>query len=51
MLKSTSNKSVNYAGKPVRRRLGYFGTLKDELFYARNWVNTTIDEFTAELDA
>jgi transposase InsO family protein/transposase-like protein len=30
---------------------GFFGRLKNELFYARNWLNTTIDEFTAELDA
>ena len=30
---------------------GFFGRLKNELFYARNWMNTTIDEFTAELDA
>lgn len=30
---------------------GFFGRLKNELFYARDWMNTTIDEFTAELDA
>jgi transposase InsO family protein len=30
---------------------GFFGRLKNELFYARDWVNTTVDEFTAELDA
>ncbi len=30
---------------------GFFGRLKNELFYARDWMNTTIDEFSAELDA
>jgi Integrase core domain len=30
---------------------GFFGRLKYELFYARNWLATTIDEFIAELDA
>ncbi len=30
---------------------GFFGRLKNELFYARSWLNTTIEEFTAELDA
>jgi transposase InsO family protein len=30
---------------------GFFGRLKNELFYARDWMKTTIDEFTAELDA
>jgi len=30
---------------------GFFGRLKNELFYARNWINTTIDEFTTALDA
>jgi transposase InsO family protein len=30
---------------------GFFGRLKNELFYARNWLATTIDEFIAELDA
>lgn len=29
---------------------GFFGRLKNELFYARDWLNTTIDEFTAALD-
>jgi transposase InsO family protein/transposase-like protein len=29
---------------------GFFGRLKNELFYARNWMNTTIDEFTTELN-
>jgi len=30
---------------------GFFGLLKNELFYARTWLNTTVDEFTAELHA
>jgi len=30
---------------------GFFGRLKNELFYARNWLNTTIDDFIAEFDA
>jgi transposase InsO family protein/transposase-like protein len=29
---------------------GFFGRLKNELFYARDWLNTTIDQFIAELD-
>jgi putative transposase len=29
---------------------GFFGRQKNELFYARNWMNTTIDEFTTELE-
>jgi putative transposase len=30
---------------------GFFGRLKNELFYARDWLNTTVDEFMAALDA
>jgi putative transposase len=30
---------------------GFFGRLKNELFYARNWINTTINEFIADVDA
>jgi len=30
---------------------GFFGRLKNEMFYARDWLKTTIEEFTAELDA
>ena len=30
---------------------GFFGRLKNELFYARDWLNTTIDDFIAALDA
>jgi putative transposase len=30
---------------------GFFGRLKNELFYARDWMNTTVDEFMAALDA
>jgi putative transposase len=29
---------------------GFFGRLKNELFYARDWLNTTIDQFIAEID-
>jgi len=29
---------------------GFFGRLKNELFHARDWLNTTIDKFTAALD-
>jgi transposase InsO family protein/transposase-like protein len=30
---------------------GFFGRLKNELFYARTWLSTTIEEFTVALDA
>ena len=30
---------------------GFFGRLKTELFYSRDWLSTTIDEFVAALDA
>ena len=30
---------------------GFFGRLKNELFYPRNWQFTTIEQFTQELDA
>jgi putative transposase len=30
---------------------GFFGRLKNEMFYARDWLDTTIDEFMAALDA
>ncbi len=30
---------------------GFFGRLNNELFYARDWLDTTIDEFMAALDA
>ncbi len=30
---------------------GFFGRLKNELFYARDWLDTTIDEFITELNA
>lgn len=30
---------------------GFFGRLKNELFYARDWLKTTIDEFVSTLDA
>jgi transposase InsO family protein/transposase-like protein len=30
---------------------GFFGRLKNELFHARDWLNVTIEEFTAALDA
>lgn len=30
---------------------GFFGRVKNELFYARYWLTTTIEEFIAELDA
>jgi transposase InsO family protein len=30
---------------------GFFGRLKNELFYARDWMKTTIDDFTAEIGA
>jgi len=29
---------------------GFFGRLKNELFYARTWLDTTIEEFSAALD-
>jgi transposase InsO family protein len=29
---------------------GFFGRMKNELFYARNWSSTTIEEFVAALD-
>ena len=30
---------------------GFFGRLKTELFYSRNWMSTTIDEFVAAVDS
>ena len=30
---------------------GFFGRLKTELFYPRNWLSTTVDEFVAALDS
>ncbi len=30
---------------------GFFGRLKKELFYSRDWLSTTIEEFVAALDA
>ncbi len=30
---------------------GLFGRLKNELFYPRCWLNTTIDEFVSALDS
>ena len=30
---------------------GFFGRLKNELFYPRDWLSTTIEEFVAALDA
>ena len=29
---------------------GFFGRLKNELFYSRDWLSTTIEEFVAMLD-
>ncbi|WOD12955.1 IS3 family transposase [Pseudomonas sp. NyZ704] len=30
---------------------GFFGRLKNEMYYCRNWANTTIDEFMQEVDS
>ncbi len=30
---------------------GFFGRLKSELFYPRNWQSTTIEQFIEALDA
>jgi transposase InsO family protein/transposase-like protein len=30
---------------------GFFGRLKTEMFFARNWLSTTIEDFVAALDA
>src|SRR5262249_566868 len=30
---------------------GFFGRLKTELFYSRNWLSTTIDEFVVAVDS
>ena len=30
---------------------GFFGRLKIEMFFARDWLSTTIEEFVAALDA
>jgi putative transposase len=30
---------------------GFFGCLKTELFYSRNWLSTTIEEFIAAVDS
>ncbi len=31
-------------------REGFFGRVKNKRFYARDWLNTTIDDFTAALE-
>lgn len=30
---------------------GFFGRLKNEMYYGRNWANTTMEEFMQEVDA
>lgn len=30
---------------------GFFGRLKIEMFFSRNWLSTTIEEFVSALDA
>jgi transposase InsO family protein len=30
---------------------GFFGRLKTEMFYSRNWLSTTIEEFVAAVDS
>lgn len=30
---------------------GFFGRLKSEMYYRRNWVDTTLDEFMRQLDS
>jgi transposase InsO family protein len=30
---------------------GFFGRLKNELFYSRDWLSTTIEQFVAALNA
>lgn len=30
---------------------GFFGRLKNKLFYSHDWLDTTIDEFVTALDA
>ena len=30
---------------------GFFGRLKTEMFYFRDWLSTTVDDFVAALDA
>jgi transposase InsO family protein len=30
---------------------GFFGRLKNELFYSRDWLSTSVAEFVAALDA
>ena len=30
---------------------GFFGRLKIEMFFSRDWLSSTIDEFVAALDA
>jgi transposase InsO family protein len=30
---------------------GFFGRLKTEMFFARDWLTTTIEEFVAAVDA
>jgi putative transposase len=30
---------------------GFFGRLKTELFYSRNWLSTNIEEFVAAVDS
>ncbi len=30
---------------------GFFGRVKTEMFFSRDWLSTTIDEFVAAMDA
>lgn len=30
---------------------GFFGRMKTEMFYARNWLSTNIEDFIAELNS
>lgn len=30
---------------------GFFGRLKNEMYYHRNWINTTLGEFMQQVDS
>jgi transposase InsO family protein len=48
LVRSMSRKGCSPDNAPCE---GFFGRLKIEMFFARDWLSTTIEEFVAALDA
>jgi len=48
LVRSMSRKGCSPDNAPCE---GFFGRLKTEMFYPRDWMATTIDEFVAALDS